>query len=198
MSKKDWTKWVDNNCGGSGPCEGHEVRKLPTGGDSNAILCKACWRHEMRWRKVMREAGRDFPFVEWDKLDTYSHEEKFHMGIGLMPLCPALETWEDCFCDEVYCPGSGERFRRSKITDFICLGPGRSLRAKPKPVIIEVIKLTMLSIEYDAISFKLYVGDERATVFAEYSKIIGSRYLAEIDATTIPSEAADPGGAQGE
>lgn len=51
-----------------------EVRVLPTGGDSNAILCNACYLHEMRFR---RERNKDlapanrFKLPEWEALKPY-------------------------------------------------------------------------------------------------------------------------------
>ena len=43
---------LNNRCGG-GHCQNAEgeVRWLPTGGDSNAILCRACFEHEMNYRR---------------------------------------------------------------------------------------------------------------------------------------------------
>ena len=63
------------NCGGShcafadGP-----VRVLPTGGQSNAILCRSCFEHEMRWRKERnRELGTAYQFKlpDWGTLEVY-------------------------------------------------------------------------------------------------------------------------------
>lgn len=51
-----------------------EVRKLPTGGDSNAILCLSCYANEMRYR---RERNRDlspdcqFDLPKWETLKVY-------------------------------------------------------------------------------------------------------------------------------
>lgn len=64
------------NCDG-GYCtrETGEVRVLPTGGDSNAILCRACLEHELRYR---RERNRElaesckFKLPAWDSLKVYA------------------------------------------------------------------------------------------------------------------------------
>jgi hypothetical protein len=40
----------NNNCCGSGPHASGEVRVMPSGGDSNLILCRSCWRRELTYR----------------------------------------------------------------------------------------------------------------------------------------------------
>lgn len=51
-----------------------EVRVLPTGGDSNAILCRTCYDHEIRFR---RERNRQlapsnaFQLPAWSTLKVY-------------------------------------------------------------------------------------------------------------------------------
>lgn len=66
---------INPNCDGSGPCIlNGEVRVLPTGGDSNAILCKLCYRREIEYRKSRnRELGTAFQFQlpAWDTLKVY-------------------------------------------------------------------------------------------------------------------------------
>lgn len=63
------------NCAG-GKCREPrgEVRILPTGGDSNAILCKSCFQREMtfRWDRN-RTLGNDFKFKlpAWLDLEVY-------------------------------------------------------------------------------------------------------------------------------
>jgi len=48
---------------------------LPTGGDSNAILCRSCYQHELQWR---RERNRDladsakFDLLGWETLEVYN------------------------------------------------------------------------------------------------------------------------------
>lgn len=36
-----------------------EVRVLPTGASSNAILCRDCYEHEIRWRKENNDLRRN-------------------------------------------------------------------------------------------------------------------------------------------
>ena len=64
------------NCDGSGPCiMGGEVRVLPTGGDSNGILCKLCFNREIAFRKERnRTLGEDYKFKipKWETLEVYS------------------------------------------------------------------------------------------------------------------------------
>lgn len=52
-----------------------EVRVLPTGGDSNAILCRACFDHEMRFRrernKELAESAA-FDLTGWLTLKVYN------------------------------------------------------------------------------------------------------------------------------
>lgn len=47
------------NCNGAGPHASGEVRILPTGGDSNAILCRLCFSREISYRATRNvELGR--------------------------------------------------------------------------------------------------------------------------------------------
>ncbi len=63
------------NCDGSGPCIlNGEVRVLPTGGDSNAILCKLCYQREMRFRhsrNLELAPENHFLIPKWNDLQTY-------------------------------------------------------------------------------------------------------------------------------
>jgi len=52
-----------------------EVRSLPAGGDSNIILCRECYLHELRWRKDRnRDLADDckFKLPAWHSLKVYS------------------------------------------------------------------------------------------------------------------------------
>lgn len=54
-----------------------EVRVLPTGGDSNAILCRACFDHELRYRKGRNGMLADdckFDLPAWASLKVYGQE----------------------------------------------------------------------------------------------------------------------------
>lgn len=64
------------NCDGS-KCQSEmgEVRTLPTGGQSNAILCRVCWSHEMEFRKARNLAlAKDcqFKLPAWETLQIYT------------------------------------------------------------------------------------------------------------------------------
>jgi hypothetical protein len=54
-----------------------EVRVLPIGSDSNAILCKSCFMHEMRFRHDRnKELSFDckFDIPKWESLKVYPIE----------------------------------------------------------------------------------------------------------------------------
>lgn len=64
------------NCDGSGPCSitDKTVRVLPTGGDSNAILCRLCFLREINFRRERnKELSKDcqFDIPLWTKLKVY-------------------------------------------------------------------------------------------------------------------------------
>lgn len=66
------------NCDGSGPCHSGQVRVLPTGGDSNAILCRYCFNREIAFRVDRnRELSKDcqFKLPTWDSLKIYGEPE---------------------------------------------------------------------------------------------------------------------------
>lgn len=51
-----------------------EIRVLPIGGDSNALLCKACYEHEILFRRDLNEdLGDSFKFKlpAWEDLKIY-------------------------------------------------------------------------------------------------------------------------------
>lgn len=51
-----------------------EVRVLPTGGDSNAILCRECFLHEIRFRQYRNMGLADdckFKLPRWEDLKIY-------------------------------------------------------------------------------------------------------------------------------
>lgn len=63
------------NCDGSGPCLlNAQVRVLPTGGDSNAILCYLCYVREIAFRKERNRKLSKLP--TWDSLKVYGQEEQ--------------------------------------------------------------------------------------------------------------------------
>lgn len=51
-----------------------EVRVLPYGGGGNLTLCRACFDHEMRFRRLVNGMYQDrmpFETPEWDSLRVY-------------------------------------------------------------------------------------------------------------------------------
>ena len=55
-----------------------QIRVLPLGGAGNALLCRACYQHEIEWRKGRnRELGKAFQFdiPDWESLKVYKHAE---------------------------------------------------------------------------------------------------------------------------
>lgn len=60
------------NCDGSSCVEDTaETRRLPTGGNSAVILCKACYSHEIRFREERNgELGfKAFELPAWESLE---------------------------------------------------------------------------------------------------------------------------------
>lgn len=52
-----------------------QVRVLPSGGDSNLILCRSCFEYEIRYRKERnRELSKDcqFKLPKWEDLKVYN------------------------------------------------------------------------------------------------------------------------------
>lgn len=72
MMAKNW------NCDNDKCKEAHgEVRVLPTGGDGNIILCRACYVHEMAYRRDRNKSlGKfaRFALPEWEELEVYVEE----------------------------------------------------------------------------------------------------------------------------
>lgn len=63
----------------------------------------------------------------------------------------------------------------------------QSMQVKPSKEVLDWIRDHMISVDYDTIVFQIVVHDDsNALVVAHYGQIIGSRYLAYIDAATIP------------
>lgn len=49
-----------------------ELRVLPTGGEGNAILCRACFNYEMRFRRDFNKHNEaSLPLVSWPSLKVY-------------------------------------------------------------------------------------------------------------------------------
>ena len=65
---------TNNDCCGNGPHTSGTVRVMPAGGDSNLILCRACWQRELTYRRERnRELGEDFQFSlpAWETAKVY-------------------------------------------------------------------------------------------------------------------------------
>lgn len=57
------------NCDGAGPHTPGEVKRYPTGGDSTAVLCFACWARENQYNYERREKQHNWyqaKGVNWD------------------------------------------------------------------------------------------------------------------------------------
>lgn len=71
---------VANECGGRGPHSRlKEVRVLPIGGGANMILCRACFDHEIAYRrernKRLSEAAQ-YVLPTWDSLEVFKSGEQ--------------------------------------------------------------------------------------------------------------------------
>ena len=68
----------NSDCDGSGPHSCGEIRILPITRDSNAVVCHACYRHEMAFRLGITANGSlpvpDLP--SWESLKVYEGEKK--------------------------------------------------------------------------------------------------------------------------
>lgn len=63
----------NHNCDGGGPHKGKQIRVFPAG-DSNYLLCRACFNREIAFRKERnRELSPDcaFKLPTWDSLKVY-------------------------------------------------------------------------------------------------------------------------------
>ncbi len=70
----------NNNCDGDHCTRSvGEVRVLPTGGDSNAILCRSCYEHELAYRRERNgelSADCQFKLPGWNELKVYGGGEQ--------------------------------------------------------------------------------------------------------------------------
>jgi hypothetical protein len=72
--RQELVKAGNNDCCGNGPHTPGTVRVMPAGGDSNLILCRACWQRELTYRRERnRELGDDFRFSlpAWETAKVY-------------------------------------------------------------------------------------------------------------------------------
>ena len=66
-------EFLRNNCDGSGPHSGLDVRVYPLG-SGNLILCKSCWRREnaYRYRRGLETgAPENWPQLDWIAAELY-------------------------------------------------------------------------------------------------------------------------------
>jgi hypothetical protein len=111
---------------------------------------------------------------------------KYH-GVEQEPLLPEAESFGDLFgsCGPWLWACEGATIW---IGDYVHQRePHKSWKMGPSEKLARAVMGSMIGIENDTISFEIILDDEgRAWVFAHYSLIIGSRYMANIDASTIP------------
>jgi hypothetical protein len=73
------------------------------------------------------------------------------------------------------------------------LGGWRSFHVSPSPTVVGWIGANMLHGKNDRKHFEIHVWDDgRALVTCQYGQIIGSAYLAVIDAATVPAKVEPP------
>lgn len=84
-----------------------------------------------------------------------------------------------------------ERARRFKLTSYCMVDGGdghKSLDVTPKQVVIDFVRDNALHVGNDSMYFEIVVrSDGEALVIAQHGQIIGSHWLALIDAETIPN-----------
>lgn len=106
--------------------------------------------------------------------------------VGECPVLLTLPSWEaGTWSDRA---GTTKCYVTSymAVDDVGCIGY-RSMQVEAAPAVLDEIKSNMLHGSGDTIHFRVVVWDDgKALVMAEYSQIVGSRYLAIIDAATIP------------
>ena len=62
----------NDNCDGAGPHTEGEVRYLPANARAGHILCRACFGHEIVWRRLRnREVANPFDLPSWAELEVY-------------------------------------------------------------------------------------------------------------------------------
>ncbi len=107
----------NNNCDGSGPHSiNPEVRVLPTGGDSNAILCFTCFLRELQFRKQRnKELSKEsqFKLPSWESLKKYDEARKA-VGAERCADC----GWTGPHTGNVSCPKCGHISIRHSPASF--------------------------------------------------------------------------------
>jgi hypothetical protein len=124
--------------------------------------------------------GRKIAFPEAKSLADLFSEIKAPEGTA--PIIATFPSWE---------AGTwSDRGGRSKsyVQGWLNVSePRRSFHVQAKPEVIDWIRDNMLHGKNDRVYFEAHIWDDgRALVTAQYNQIIGSAYLAIIDAKTIP------------
>jgi hypothetical protein len=141
--------------------------------------------------------------IEQPKDDkAYTVESKRHLEsiVGHTIAFKEATSFADIFETAVpYVKGSANDQRRSikgKTVSSYCTVSGgeqyRSFSVKPQQRVMDYIGENMLDIAYDSIYFTVTIRDDgSALLAAQYNQIIGSRWLAIVDASTIPTQEVD-------
>ena len=101
--------------------------------------------------------------------------EKIKIWKGEDPHDPQAETYLTSYC----------QVRRAN-------GGFDFLHVKPRERVVEYIDNNLIKVAYDSIHFEIVVYDDgTALVLVKYSQIIGSRWLAMVDASTVPLDTSE-------
>lgn len=118
------------------------------------------------------------------------HSPKYHHGVEQEPLLPEAESFNDLFgsCGAWLWASEGVK-TPVQIGNYIHQrDPYKSWKLGPSEKLARAVMDSMIPIENDTISFEIILDDNgRAWVFAHYNLILGQRYVANIDASTIPA-----------
>lgn len=109
-------------------------------------------------------------------------------------LMPDAKVWSDVFASFTEGKGGTQNAHKQGLNTPI--GPHIGIsdpdgyrygKAEAVEEVYDIVNGRMVVVPYDTIGFKVTVRDDgSALVTAEYSQILGSHWLAEIDAATIP------------
>ena len=137
-------------------------------------------RQETHWDKPIRfpdihDFTELFPKLgERNKQDMEGVLRRFDFESGSFLGNGKREMAHQVVSTSISFSGNDERFRYTHILEI-------------NPIVLDFIEQRMIRVDYDSISFNIVTWDDgRALVVAQYSQIIGSHYVAIIDASTIP------------
>lgn len=86
-------------------------------------------------------------------------------------------------------PGRESQTIGNYFTIHETANPYRSLRVRANEKLAEFIMVHTIHIEHDEFYFEAIVYDDgTALLIVKYNRILGDRWLARVDASTIPSE----------